>query len=190
MQATLTSAFGLAQSMLLYLSNKFVGTNEREVFKMTLTQYGRRLGLEPSRSFYDYPEAFSERTGDFPALSWRERGAGLPTAWHPSADVYEDDGDVFVQMDLPGMKKEEIDISFDGHILSITGRRKEDESIDAAAYWSRERYFGEFHRYVHIPAEVTSDDPKANYEDGALVVTLHKVEAAKRKKITVESGHN
>ena len=157
---------------------------------MTLTRYKRRTDWEPFRSFCDFPEVLAEKMGDFPSFFGRERGFGLPTAWHPSVDVYEDDGNVFVQMDLPGMKKEEIDISFDGHVLSITGRRKEDESIEGGDYWSRERYYGEFHRYVHVPTEVTSDDLKAKYEDGVLVVTLHKAEAAKRKKIAVESGHN
>lgn len=157
---------------------------------MTLTKYRRRADWDPFRSSYDFPEVFAERMRDFPSFSGRERGFELPTAWHPSADVFEDDGNVFVQMDLPGMKKEEIDISFDGHILSITGSRKEDESIDGGGYWSRERYYGEFHRYVHVPTEVTSDDLKAEYEDGVLVVTLQKAEIAKKKKITVESGHS
>ncbi len=157
---------------------------------MTLTKYRRRADWEPFRSFYDYPEVRAERMTDFPSFFGREQGAGLPTAWHPSADVYEDDGDVFVQIDLPGMKKDDIDISFDGHVLSITGRREEKDFKESERYWSRERYFGEFHRYVHVPAEVTSDDLKARYEDGVLVVALHKAEKAKRKKIAIESGHS
>ena len=59
---------------------------------------------------------------------------------------------------------------------------------ESECYWYRERYFGEFHRYVHIPAEVSSDDLKARYEDGVLTVTLHKEEKAKRKKIAIEAG--
>jgi len=157
---------------------------------MTLTRYRRRTDWEPFRSFYDLPEVFTDRTSDFPSIFGRDRGFDFPKAWHPSADVYEDDGEVFVKMDLPGMTRDEIDISFDGHILSITGRRDEDESKESECYWSRERYFGEFHRYVHVPAEVTSDDLKARYDEGVLMVTLHKAEKAKRKKIAIESGKN
>ncbi len=73
--------------------------------------------MEPFRSFYDFPEGLAERTGDFPTFPGRERGFELPTAWHPSVDVYEDDGSVFVQMDLPGMKiSNPMDTSFNGFI--------------------------------------------------------------------------
>lgn len=157
---------------------------------MAITRYGRRTDWEPLRAFYDFPEVVAERMLDFRSLFGRERGFGLPTAWHPSADIYEDDGNVYVKMDLPGMKRDEIDISFDGHILSITGRREDGELRESECYWSRERYAGEFHRFVHIPSEASSDDLKAKYEDGVLTVTLHKTEQARRKKIAIESGAN
>ena len=157
---------------------------------MTLTRYRRGTDWEPFRSFYEYPDVFSERMTDFPSFSGHGRGFGAPTAWHPSADVCTDDDNVYMRMDLPGLKKDEIDISFDGHILSITGRRKEEDLEENESYWSRERYFGEFHRFVHIPAEVSSEDLKARYEDGVLTVTLHKEEKAKRKKIAIEAGKN
>ena len=91
-------------------------------------------------------------------------------------------------MDLPGLSRDEVDISFDGHILSVTGRRKEEELKETEGYWSRERFAGEFHRFVHVPAEASSDDLKAKYEDGVLRITLHKTEKAKRKKIAIEAG--
>ncbi len=155
---------------------------------MTITRYRRRADRDPMSAFYGFPELFSERMFDFPSALGRERDLGFEGAWHPSADIYEDGDNVFVKMDLPGMSKDEIDISFDGHVLSITGRRKEEELKESERYWSRERYFGEFHRYVHIPAEVSSDDLKANYDEGVLRVSLHKTNGAKRKKIAIESG--
>jgi HSP20 family protein len=162
----------------------------KEVSKMTLTRYKRRTDWDPFESFYDFPDVFSERMLDFPRFSGHNHPVAMPTTWHPSADVFEDGGNVYVKMDLPGMSKDDIDISFDGHILSITGRREETELKDTECYWSRERYYGEFHRYVHVPAEVSSEDLKAKYEDGVLMVTLHKEEKAKRKKIAIEAGKN
>jgi HSP20 family protein len=155
---------------------------------MTLTRYRRMTDRDPFRSFYDVPDVFGERRFDFPTLFGHDRGVTVPTAWHPTSDVFEDDGNVYVKMDLPGLNKDEIDIGFDGHILSITGRRDEGDLKENECYWSRERYYGEFHRYVHIPAEVSSDDLKAKYDDGVLTVTLHKEEKAKRKKIAIEAG--
>lgn len=157
---------------------------------MTLTRYRRVTDWEPFRSFYDVPDVFTKRMLDFPTFFGRDREVAVPMTWHPSSDVFEDDGNVYVKMDLPGLKKEEIDISFDGHILSITGRREEEDLKESECYWSRERYFGEFHRYVHIPAEVSSDDLKAKYDEGVLTVALHKEEKAKKKKITIEAGKN
>lgn len=152
---------------------------------MTLTRYRRSTDWEPMRAFYDLPEVFGEGMLDFPPS---ERGVGLPRAWHPSADVFEDNGNVYVTMDLPGLSRDEIDISFDGHILSVTGRRKEEELKKTESYWSRERFAGEFHRFVHVPAEVSSEDLKAKYDGGVLRITLHKTEKAKRKKIAIEAG--
>ncbi len=136
----------------------------------------------------DFPDVFSDRMLDLPLLFGRRTDAEVPMAWHPSADVYEDDGHVLVKMDLPGLTKDEIDVSFDGHILSITGRREEEKKEDGGTYWSRERFSGEFHRYVHIPVEVTSENMKAKYEEGVLEVTLPKAEKIKKKKIAIETG--
>ena len=157
---------------------------------MTLTRYSRGTDWEPLRSLYEFPDVFTDRMLDFPRFLGRDREGAMPTVWHPSSDVFEDDGNVYVKMDLPGLKKDEIDISFDGHILSITGRRMEEDLKESECYWSRERYHGEFHRYVHIPAEVSSEDLKAKYDEGVLTVTLHKEEKAKRKKIAIEAGKN
>ncbi len=155
---------------------------------MTLTKYRRRTDWDPYGRFYDLPDVFTDRMLDYPSVFGRERGVAIPTAWHPSADLYVDDDSVHVKMDLPGMKRDEIDISFDGHILSIMGNREEKDLKENECYWSRERHSGEFHRYVHIPTEVSPDDLKAKYEDGVLMVTLHKMERAMRKKVAIETG--
>ena len=157
---------------------------------MTLTKYRRHTDWDPLRTFYGVGDVFADRMMDLPSLLDRERDMGFVSASHPKVDVFEDDGYVFVKMDLPGMSKDEIDISFDGHVLSITGRREEEELKEKECYWSRERFIGEFHRYVHIPAEVSSDDLNATYEDGVLKVRLQKTEGAKRKKVAIESGEN
>ncbi len=155
---------------------------------MAITRYRRLKEFEPFKSFFDLPDIFSDRMLDFPRLVGRNWLGDVPTAWHPSVDVYDDEEKVYVKMDLPGVSKDDIDISFDGHILSITGHRKTEDEVKKDGYWSRERYTGEFHRHVHIPTDVGSDDLKATYEDGVLLVTLQKAEKAKKKKIAIESG--
>lgn len=153
---------------------------------MAITRYRGLRGLAPFTGMFDWPDMYSDTFLDFPSLF--ERGVGLPTAWHPSVDMYEDNGKIFVRMDLPGLSKEDIDISFDGHVLSVTGQREEGKLNEGSCYWSRERFSGDFHRYVHIPAEVLSEKLKAKFKDGVLEIELPKAEKAKRKKIAIESG--
>ena len=155
---------------------------------MAITRYRRLRDMDPFTRFFDAPDVFTDRLMDWPRLFGRDRVFDLPMAWHPSTDVYEEDDKVYVKMDLPGLTKDEIDVSFDGHILSVTGHRKTEKEKDDGCYWSRERYTGEFHRYVHIPVEVGSKDLKAKYEDGVLLVTLEKAEKMKKTKIAIESG--
>jgi HSP20 family protein len=144
--------------------------------------------LDPFTGLMDWPDFFTDTMTRLPRLyRWETEGNG-GAAIHPAVDMYEDDGYIFVRMDLPGMTKDEIDISFDGHILSVTGRREEDKAKDGGCYWSRERFAGDFHRYVHIPGDVVSDKLKATYENGVLDVSLPKAEKVKRAKIAIESG--
>ena len=156
---------------------------------MAITRYNRSRGLrtlDPFEAILDFPELYGGRILDyFPNFFGRDMSV---TAWHPSVDMYEDENNIYVKMDLPGITKDDINMSFDGHILSVTGRREaEDIEDEGGSYWSRERYIGEFHRYVHIPGDVDSDNLKAKFKDGVLEVTLPKTEKAKAKKIAIES---
>jgi len=155
---------------------------------MAITRYRRMRDLDPLTGLLDWPDLFTDTMVGFPRFRGWDRGGDLGTSVHPSVDVYEDDGNVFVRMDLPGMNKDDIDISFDGHVLSVTGRREEAMDKDGGCYWSRERFSGEFHRYVHVPADVVADKLKATYESGVLEVSFPKAEKVKRTKIAIESG--
>jgi HSP20 family protein len=107
------------------------------------------------------------------------------SGWLPALDVFEDDNNVTVQVELPGMKKEDIDISLQDDVLTISGeRRSESEKREGESFRS-ERFFGRFSRGITLPSPVKSGEVKAAYEDGVLAVTLPKAEEAKPKKIQV-----
>lgn len=113
------------------------------------------------------------------------RDSGLFSGWNPALDVHQDKDHVFVKCELPGLKKEEIDISLHDGTLSISGERKrETEAKDGESFRS-ERYFGKFHRSIALPTAVDSRAVKAVYQDGILTVTLPKSEEAKPKQIAV-----
>jgi HSP20 family protein len=115
------------------------------------------------------------------------RGNGLlATGFSPALDVQEEGHRFIVHADLPGMNKDEIDISVSGNVLTLTGeRRHEKETKDKSGYYT-ERTYGAFSRSLELSAEVEASQVKATYNDGVLEITLPKSERAKPKKISVD----
>jgi HSP20 family protein len=118
-------------------------------------------------------------------LSWSGRDSGLFSGWSPSLDVFDEKDHFVVNAELPGMKKEEINLSFQDGVLSLSGERKQTSENKDGETFRSERYFGKFQRSVTLPASVDSSKISASYKDGILTVTLPKSEAAKPKQIAV-----
>ncbi len=109
----------------------------------------------------------------------------LLTGWTPAMDVFEDKDNFVVKAELPGMKKEDIDVSLHDGALSISGERKSETRRENAEVYRSERFFGRFQRSVTLPAPVAADKVKAQYRDGILTVILPKTDEAKPKQIDV-----
>jgi HSP20 family protein len=109
----------------------------------------------------------------------------LFNGWTPALDLYEDKDNLIVKTELPGMKREEIDISVHDGRLTISGERKYEENKQDTEPYRSERFFGRFHRTLALPKPVQADKAKANYKDGILTVTLPKTEEAKPRQIAV-----
>jgi HSP20 family protein len=104
----------------------------------------------------------------------------------PALDLAEDKEAVFARLEVPGVKKEDISISLDDGVLTITGERKEEPAREGGAVYRRERVYGKFERVISLPSRVDAAKIKATYTDGVLNVTLPKAEEAKPKQIPVE----
>jgi HSP20 family protein len=121
---------------------------------------------------------------DMPVWSSFDRAGQLFTGWSPALDLYES-GDHFVAVvELPGMRKQGIDISLHDGTLTISGERKR-ESNNGKTAQRTERYVGTFRRSIGLPTRVDPSKVSATYEDGILKVTLPKAEEAKPKQIQV-----
>lgn len=116
------------------------------------------------------------------------RTSQLLSGWTPALDIYEEKDHFIVKAELPGMKKEDIDVSLHDGSLSISGERQSETKHDDAEVYRAERFFGKFQRTVTLPAPVAADKVKAQYKDGILMVTLPKTEEAKPKQIDVSVG--
>lgn len=101
--------------------------------------------------------------------------------WQPALDVYDDDDKVTVLLEVPGMKKDDFDLSLDDGVLTISGQR----TTEPSEALGREREFGSFSRSITLPTPVKTQEVAADYQDGLLSVTLPKAEEAKPKKIQV-----
>ncbi len=119
---------------------------------------------------------------------------GWPMLWHrpmgdsmygPSVDVLDKGDHYIVQVEVPGMRKEDIDLSISENVLTISGEWKRGETSRDEDYVLRERFYGSFHREIGLPYGVDGSKVKASYDNGVLEVTIPKTAEAKAKKIPV-----
>ena len=123
-----------------------------------------------------------DRLFDF---AWPTRDSGLFSDWSPALDVHDEKDNFLVHVELPGMKKEDIEVSLHDGVLSVSGERKSEREQKEGETFRSERYFGKFQRSVSLPAAVDSNKVKASYKDGVLTIDLPKAEEAKLKQIAV-----
>lgn len=121
---------------------------------------------------------------DMPFGSNSNRSGQLFTGWSPALDLYESADHFVAVVELPGMRKDVIDISLHDGTLTISGERKR-ESTNGETAQRTERYVGTFRRSITLPTRVDAAKASAIYENGILKVTLPKAEEAKPKQIQV-----
>jgi len=115
-------------------------------------------------------------------------GNSLPSDaanWTPALDLYEDNNNFTVKVELPGFKKEHLRLSLHQGLLTIIGERKAEEKVEQDKVTRHERPSGGFERSVQLGSPVDPGQVNATYTDGILTVVLRKTEEAKLKQITV-----
>jgi HSP20 family protein len=145
---------------------------------------------DPFSEMREFERRFHGTLGDL--FDWR----AFPTLWSrtleegarsPSIEVVDKGDKYLVRAELPGMKKEDIDVSIADSSLTISGERKQDKEVKEEDYLYREHYYGSFHRTLPLPEGVDSKKIEASYENGILEVTMPKGEETKIKKVKVGS---
>ena len=106
--------------------------------------------------------------------------------WVPAVDISEDADNLFVDVEVPGMKKEDIKVSLEHNVLSLKGEKKQDKEIKEENYHRWERCYGSFSRAFELPIPVEAGKIKASYRDGVLHVQLPKAEEVKPREIPIE----
>jgi HSP20 family protein len=114
---------------------------------------------------------------------------GFNRGWMPAVDVYETEGhEVVIKAELPDMKREDIQLTFENNVLTIKGERRASEAVKREQYQRIERLHGAFSRSFTLPATLDASKITASYKDGVLTVRLPQREEARPKQIEVSIG--
>jgi HSP20 family protein len=108
-----------------------------------------------------------------------------PRAWLPAVDVREKNDSLMFAMELPGLTKENIEITIENNVLTVSGERKFEKETKGEEFHRLERSYGHFSRSFTLPTGVRTDKVDANFEHGVLNIVLPKEEAVKPKKISI-----
>lgn len=135
---------------------------------------------EFSRIFND----FEKRFGFFNDKSLEQGDENL--MWLPLTDIYEDNDNFKLKLDLPGVEKEDVKITFTDNQISISGERKQINESENSKYHRIERNYGKFYRSFDLPKEIEQDKISAEFKNGQLTITIPKSEKAKPQSIEVK----
>ena len=110
------------------------------------------------------------------------------TNYAPPVDIYEDEHNITLKIDVPGIDEKDIDVRIEGNTLTVHGERKIEKEEKEENFRRVERQYGEFTRSFTLPSSVDTGQVNANYDNGVLKITLAKKADAKPKQIKVNVG--
>jgi HSP20 family protein len=106
--------------------------------------------------------------------------------WTPAVDIYQTDNhEVVIKAELPETKREDISVTFENNVLTLTGERKLDQDVKRESFQRIERRYGSFSRSFTLPSTVDASQIGASYKDGVLTIRLPQREEARAKQIAV-----
>jgi HSP20 family protein len=117
---------------------------------------------------------------------FREMGA-TDQPWTPSVDVLRKDGTVVLRADLPGIKPDEVKVTVEDDVLTVSGEHTEESEEEKDNYMRRERRYGSFSRSMSLPAGVEAGDIESTVEDGVLEVTIPLPQAEQKSAVEIET---
>jgi HSP20 family protein len=112
----------------------------------------------------------------------------LTTSFAPPVDVYEDEHNITLKIEVPGIDEKDIDVSIENNTLSVHGQRKFEKEEKEENFQRIERYYGSFTRLFTLPTSVDPEQVSAHYDKGVLKIRLAKKTEAKPKQIKVNVG--
>lgn len=134
---------------------------------------------DPLREFEDMFHRYSPLFG----REWRRNGE---EQWTPLADIRESDKEYLIKAELPEVKKEDVNITFEDGVLTISGERRQEKEATEENEIRVERCYGTFSRSFSLPEHIDASGIRAEAQDGVLRIHIPKTEAAKPRSIAIE----
>jgi len=149
---------------------------------MTIVKWRPRREWDPFADMLDLQNNINRLFN----LSLIRKGDEGIIGWSPNVDICKEGENYILKSELPGMTKDEIDISIQDNVVTLKGTKKEEKEVKEDSYYHCERRFGSFQRSFELPAPIDKKKVKASYREGVLKVTLPMAEEAKPKQIKID----
>src|SRR5215470_7656503 len=135
------------------------------------------MGIDPFRELFDLQRNINQL---FENQAGRTSGEGAAlSAWTPAVDVFENDNSFVIKAELPEVNRDNVKVSLDERVLSITGERRIENEDKRDSYHRIERRYGQFYRSFTLPPNINTEAINAEFKDGILRLTLPKKEEAR-----------
>jgi len=140
---------------------------------------------EPVKDLEDLQNHLSRLFGRAPVRRTEGKEQITLPEWAPLADITEDDREYSIKIELPEVKKEEVKVTVENGVLTISGERRFEKEEKNKKYHRIERAYGSFARSFVLPDDADAENVKAEFKDGMLTVHVSKLAKAKPKQIEV-----
>jgi len=117
-----------------------------------------------------------------------EKESGAVANWYPPTDIYETKDGYVLKLEVPGLKKEDLNVEMKGNVLTIKGERKEEKEIKEENYHRIESFCGTFCRSFSLPENIDAESIAAAMKDGVLELKIAKAEDKKTKNVAIDIG--
>ena len=158
-----------------------------------ITDIGTRLAATPFEFMRRFGEEMDKLVGDFdfgrgwlpPALA-----RGTPGLWAPQIEMFEQDGELIVRADLPGLTKDDVNVEIDNDAITIEGERRGEQNENRDGFYRSERSYGKFYRRLPLPDGVEPENANATFRDGVLEITMDvpKRSESKPRKVNISES--
>ena len=139
----------------------------------------------PRRELFGLHNSINRMFDNFISPTVRSDEALSVWGWNPVVDIYENEENIVITAELPGVDKKDMTVDVKGRVLTLKGERSTDNEVKEDNYYRQERCYGKFERCFTLPVEIDPEKIKADYKDGVLKIDIPKNEESKPKQVAI-----